>query len=202
MQDVRALYRQERAGSCCHPLISQVFRQRVRMQGLGPLILKVNNQNMPAPPQKCYDKRFAPNMTRCFQSVRLPNFHLALMAVKFEDSTPRPSADYRPKMTPAKMAAPTVAMPYVRPASSNILVAAELVELPDSALAVAVLLPPKPVYTTPSDTVDAAPRAVELEVVAGMVEIVLVLTLVGFVAPQGWSCMQAAAQVLSCPQAS
>ena len=48
-------------------------------------------------------------------------------------------------MTPAKMTAPTVAMPYIRPASINILVGAELDELPDAGLAVAVLLPPKPV---------------------------------------------------------
>ncbi len=62
-------------------------------------------------------------------------------------------------------------------------VAAELPELP-AAVVVAAAPPPKPVYTTlPSEAVDAAAPAVVA--VAGIVEIVLVFTLVGFVAPQG-----------------
>lgn len=52
---------------------------------------------------------------------------------------------------------------------------------------------------TPSEAVEAAAPPV---VVEDIVEIVLVLTLVGFCAPQGWSSTQAAAQVLSEPQAA
>ncbi len=63
-----------------------------------------------------------------------------------------------------------------------ILTAAELPEPPAAAVVVAAA-PPKPLYITPSDAVEAAaPAAVD---VAGMVVIVLVFTLVGFVAPQG-----------------
>jgi len=59
----------------------------------------------------------------------------------------------------------------------------ELLLLLEVAVVVAAAPPPNPVYTTPSEAVDAAvPTTVD---VAGIVVIVLVLTLVGFWAPHG-----------------
>lgn len=76
----------------------------------------------------------------------------------------------------------------------------EALEPPAAVVVAAAAPPPKPLYTTPpSDAVDAAAPALVL--VDDMVVIVLVLTLVGLVAPQGWFWVHAAAHVLSFPQA-